>query len=552
MKHVDFFKIEKQNLRKTIFLTVFVSLFLFAQWLGYYIEHASFNTFVFIAMALVMGAFGFIISSLLLAIPFEKTPHFLPDFSVKMKHPKATMFTILVLCWLPTLLAYYPGIWSYDVGTQINQILTNSISKYQPIVHTLLVKGVLELSSLLNSYELAIFIYSFLQLCVLAWSFAVFNDFLMKKFKCNHYLMVGIFLFQCLMPMNSIMAISSTKDTLFTALTIFVIVNVFQLLEDTQRKQVNWLHLLNFGAMVTLWISFRNNTIFVVIPVTILCLILYRQQLKNILICLMVSASLLFSFNFILDAVVKPQTYSSIEALSVPINQLSKSVLKDDLQLSSKAQASFDRIIGFNYRYYNPHLSDPVKSRLNFTVSDMGSFMSLWIEVLPKSFPNYVSAFLDLNRGSWYLFDESYARIYLDHYFDGELLENTKSNQQQGYLQTQLEQIIPIEYDSKLPFLYSYYEAIVSDNSFMQVGLLKILFSPALYVWLLLAAFLVSMYRRNQCFIVLTSIPLLYWLTTLLGPCTLVRYIYPVITLLPLMICILFGELKKEGITDES
>lgn len=549
MKINDLFK--KENItRKTVFLTIFVSLFMYSQWLGFVLINESFSIIVSLLMVLIMFVLGFLVANILSMIPFHQLK--IPNWTLKMKwkYPKFVMFSILSLVWFTTLLAYYPGIWSYDVGTQINQIMTNSISKYQPIVHTLMVKGVLELGTLLNSYEAAIFIYSLAQLLVLAWSFATLNNFLLKKFNIHGVLAIGLFLFQCFMPMNSIMAISSTKDTLFTALTLFVVVGIFELLDHAKESKINWLEFIQFGLVVALWISFRNNTIFVILPATLLCFILFRKDIKKIGVCFMVSVIMIVSFNGILDALVKPQTYSSIEVLSVPINQISKSALVDDLRLSDQSKTTFTRIFSDSYRYYNPHLSDPVKSRLNFAVSDMGSFVSLWIEILPQAFPDYLSAFLDLNRGSWFLLDVSYARIYLDQYVDGVKIENSNAHQQ-GYLQTLLEQIIPIHYDSKIPFLYAYYEGIVSDNNFMDNAVLRILFAPALYVWMLIATFFVALYKRNKVFIVVVSIPMLYWLTTLLGPCTLVRYIYPMIALLPLACCIGFGQLKSEGVVDE-
>ena len=51
-------------------------------------------------------------------------------------------FFIIILLWIPILLAYYPGIWAYDVFNQMPHISKeystfNYISTHHPITHTL-------------------------------------------------------------------------------------------------------------------------------------------------------------------------------------------------------------------------------------------------------------------------------------------------------------------------------------------------------------------------------------------------------------------------------
>ncbi|MEF9892041.1 MAG: DUF6020 family protein [Anaerorhabdus sp.] len=514
---------------------------------GYFLVKNSMDLTKLLFLTIYSFFFSLIITfSILIFFKHNKDSVEIINISHKKKI-NIMMFFVLVTCWLPTLFAYYPGIWSYDVGTQINQLLTDSVSKYQPIIHTMLVSGVLWLSNFLKSYEKAIFVYSFLQLIILACSFVALNNFLLKKFKLKKYVIAIVLIFQCLMPFNSIMAISSTKDTLFSALTVLMIINIYEFLEVKDGNSWKWYNYLYFGGITALWISFRNNALFVILPLVLISFVLFRKNLRKIMICFATTLVVVLGFNFLLDSFIKPQTYSSVEILSVPINQISKTMLNDDIKLTPNSKRTFDSIFGDSYKNYNPHLSDPVKSKLNFKVSDMGSFVSLWIELLPKYFNDYVTTFLNLNRGSWYLFDESYARIYIDKYYEGVLIENDLGDKQQGYLQTSLEQIIPVEYDSKIPGLFSFYENIVSKNQFMNNIFLKILFSPALYVWIMIASVFMSFYRKNNIFKIVTLLPFLYWLTTLLGPCTLVRYIYPIIIMLPLYLCILTCEIRKEG-----
>ena len=60
------------------------------------------------------------------------------DFlSRKAGHCFLFSFFVILLCWLPVWLAYYPGLWNYDPW-QVDQVITGIYSKHHPLLHTLL------------------------------------------------------------------------------------------------------------------------------------------------------------------------------------------------------------------------------------------------------------------------------------------------------------------------------------------------------------------------------------------------------------------------------
>lgn len=48
---------------------------------------------------------------------------------------------LILLCWLPILLAYYPGIFAYDASNQVMQVINHDYTTHHPLVHTLLLGG---------------------------------------------------------------------------------------------------------------------------------------------------------------------------------------------------------------------------------------------------------------------------------------------------------------------------------------------------------------------------------------------------------------------------
>ena len=80
---------------------------------------------------------------------------------------------------------------------------------------------------------------------------------------------------------------------------------------------------------------------------------------------------------------------------------------------------------------------------------------------------------------------------------------------------------------SFLPGLRTFMEKIVSDNEYSKIPVVRILFAPALYWWLLYLCIVASLYRKKYREILPMVFLVAYYLTLLLSPTVLVRYIYP-------------------------
>lgn len=76
---------------------------------------------------------------------------------------------LLCLAWLPIYLAYYPGICAYDAPVQTGQIVEHYYFDHHPIVHTLLLQGMLWLGTqLFGSMNAGMALYTALQMLLLA------------------------------------------------------------------------------------------------------------------------------------------------------------------------------------------------------------------------------------------------------------------------------------------------------------------------------------------------------------------------------------------------
>lgn len=91
------------------------------------------------------------------------------------------VFLLIVLCWIPCYLAYYPAICSYDIWIQTGQIVEHSYNDHHPIAHTLLIEAAMRAgNAVFGDSNTGIGIYAFLQILFLAGNFA-YGSFLLNR-----------------------------------------------------------------------------------------------------------------------------------------------------------------------------------------------------------------------------------------------------------------------------------------------------------------------------------------------------------------------------------
>ena len=165
------------------------------------------------------------------------------------KHSFIIPLLIIIVCWLPYIVAYYPGVLMPDSRNQIKQYYgldlgdetaTNSvklidenvkITNHHPVLHTLLLGKCVEIGKAIGSDNFGIFIYTIIQVALLASSFAFIINF-MRKMKTNKWIRVFGLLIFSLVPIIPFYAIEATKDVPFTAFVIFYTIQLYTFVKN--------------------------------------------------------------------------------------------------------------------------------------------------------------------------------------------------------------------------------------------------------------------------------------------------------------------------------
>lgn len=447
------------------------------------------------------------------------------------------------LCLIPVWLAYYPIVMSYDFHRQVNEAYKGFawFYPYQPIAHTWIIWVFLQLGGALGSYETGFACMAVFQMLLYALT-AAYGAAFIYRLAGRKWPVVAAVLFFALFPINSVLVVCTTKDTIFTVLfVLFFLLLLERNLFSTGRKKlvIEILMVLEGSLMV----QFRSNAFYAVAVFAAMFVLLTagRERLRILLLCVLLLAGGKGT-QFMIKAAIGTQLKEAKgEAYSVPIQQFARVgcyqgeyLRENDLETA----LLLERYIPWDaWSAYNPPIADTVKGRVNGDafLEDPVRLIRDWLHIGLR-YPNeYLDAFLELTRGYWYWDDVSWAEC-LGSGVEGRM------GAVYTYVSSEIEGVGGIQHESKFPWLEKRLEEIVSGNSFYDWPLVSILFKSAFYSWslfLLMAGFL---YLRQKEHFTLGLFIFLYFGTMVLGPVVQIRYLFPVMITLPIAAALLLRD----------
>ncbi len=473
---------------------------------------------------------------------------------LQKKHPlwQAGLFygMVIFLCWLPVFLAYYPSVFAYDAEGQLYQVIAGDYSTHHPLLHTLFLGAFFKLGGVLGSYSAGMALHSIVQMILLAAAFAFVLSYLYEK-GISRWRRMLLLAFYALFPTNSVLSLSTTKDVLFSALVLLYTMLLYHMICD-KKMQVDKRDGAACVILSVLLLLFRNNAVYAFLVSMPLVYAGYRKwQIgeeraqsasfgARTYLVLSIAALLFFA---VCSAGLRAGTHahsgSPREMLSVPLQQMARTRVKEEQRIDPALRKELEKYIPAEWVFaaYDPHLADPVKNRAVIH-DDPAGLIETWVKLGMRHLDVYVDAFLDNCVGCWYLEDISHAQIY-----------GIGTESGFGYLSTDNRtmpagcEIIPHSY---LPGLRSLLEKIVSDNQYQRIPVLRIIFAPAFYWWMLCIYMAVAVYRRKYIMLLPVCFLGAYYLTLLLSPAVLIRYMYPFVVTVPAICCCMSRDLTKK------
>ncbi len=459
---------------------------------------------------------------------------------------RAALFLFFLLLWGITLLAVWPGFFVYDAQDEFNQAAMRSFNTHHPLPHVALLGGiVLAGNKLLGSYNAGIACYMLFQMLVMSGCFTFTVDFLRKRgaplwIRAAAGAWFGFF------PVIQMYVLCSAKDGLYSAGMLLFLLLLVDLAEDGEAFWACKGKLWGLMASGFLMASMRHNgryILLLMIPVTVW--MAGKGRRIRLLAAGMGTFLAVLAASGGLELALHAQDTENQEMLTVPIQQLARTyAYSPEVFDQEQEEALLSFLPAQALERYRPKLSDGVKIDFQNAVYEKapGEFWRLWFQIGCKAPASYLNAWLLTSYGFWY------PDAVIDAYEGNQVFTYTYGESSYFGYETEL----PGVRRSFLPWLDGFYRKLSLELYQQRVPVVSMLFSPGFWFWVYALGLLFLLRqgwgrtkekgshggrdlpfdkaegepRRKSLCLAAAFLPLLLnWMTVLLGPACLVRYV---------------------------
>ena len=455
----------------------------------------------------------------------------------QMKERTANLLTFLflLLCWLPVLLAVYPGFFVYDAQDEYLQVASRTFSTHHPLVHVLLLGGIIcAVHKVTDSYNLGIACYTVFQMILVSGGFTFLLSYLRKK-KVSKTLRFISMLYFGLFPVIVMFTLCSAKDALFSTALLLLLICLLEMNLDSDRFFASKGWLLLIGASATGMMLLRNNGLYAFVFLIPFLAFYQKKYRKRVLIWAAISIAGCLLINGGLRVAFQADDSENQEILTVPIQQLARTYKYESEAFSEEDVKTLHEILPEEALVmYNARLSDPVKYRFrnDAFAADKVKYIKLWAKIGLKKPLSYINAWLMTSYGFWY--PDTVINVYAGNSVF------TFTYEDSSYFGYEVE--LPGVRDSKIPWLDEVYRRLSLEIEQEKVPIVSMLFSPGGLFWLFAFVFSYMLYRKNYHILMPCIMVLAVWLTVILGPTYLPRYVLIFWFGLPLLVALLLEE----------
>ncbi len=485
----------------------------------------------------------------------------------KEKFSILSIWLIIFVLWIPTFLALYPGAFVYDAQEEYVEVISRTFTTHHPLIHVLALGGTVHAAEYLGfEANTGIAIYVLIQMLIFSWILAYSVRCLyrwgLKKGYC-----FAVMLTYGLFPIFPMYAVCTAKDTLFSGCLLLIV-----LLLTDYIKSFNMNTVLFIAASV-LMMMFRNNGMYayiVAVPVTAVLLLIGLNgksdgevmesgsssggkrdrwnPIVKVVVLMILSIVMASGLNVCLKLATQATSGEHQEILTVPIQQLTRVYTYNKEVFTQDELETLYEVLPEEYlQTYSLRVSDIVKSGFNNPAYEKnpGKYRRLWIDIGLRKPLVYINAWLGTSYGYWY--PDALNNVY-------------KGNQMYTFQYDKssffgFETEPPGHRDSKFSLLEKFYEHISLDLYQQKVPIVSMMFSPGCMFWIFMLTFVGLLMRGRRCegingylMAVPLSIVALVWLTVLLGPTTLVRYVLILWLIVPVLPVYVISEGVKKNV----
>lgn len=430
------------------------------------------------------------------------------------------IWAIILICYIPYFLNYFPGNISSDSMNQIVSVLDGKLDNNHPIAHTFIVGICIKIGMLFNNLNAGIAIYSVLQMILVSGIFSYTIYYMAKKNIPVVFRVISLAYF-ALYHVHGIYSVTMWKDIPFAIVMLLYTICLCNMSLDKEaffksKRKIAYLIIISILACIM-----RNNGLYVVILMLPVLFFAARKYYKQLIVVSLIIISFMGIYQGPVFKIFNIEKGRAVEALSIPVQQFAR-IYRD-----RKGDLSEEEINSINNFFKTPEggpdigeiyfeaISDNVKRcfKSDYYEENKGEFISLWVNFIFKFPKETVEAFLCNSYG--YFYPETFHWISFKKIVDFDLTEHEH------------DPLVNIEPLNSL--------AVKLEER--EIPLVSSMYSIGLVTWIILACITYLIYKKRYNLIVV-YIPLLFLLLTVMASpvfCEF-RYVYSLFTCIPVLL----------------
>lgn len=338
------------------------------------------------------------------------------------KHAFWGPFLVILVFWLPYIVAKFPGAAMPETLAEMRQYYWNEINNYYPPLHTVVLSLIMELGNLIHSYTLGFFLNLLVQLAMLLSAFS-YGFVLMKRWKTPYifrYLALAIICAVEFFPMEATVV---EKDVPYTACVIFLVLQLCEMVRTIRAEEkLSGKNILGM-VLACMGTACSRNEGFYLILFSGIGMAVYayrllwksnRRKCTSILAAVLLPVFLFAGYQKALLPALGVEDNGPKEALSIPFQQTARYVRDYGYELTEEEEEIISRVLDYENlaELYDPITSDPVKYTYHAeSAQDLTDYFGLWFRQLLKHPWNAVQATMN-NAYGWF-YQEGYAQNYM-------------------------------------------------------------------------------------------------------------------------------------------
>ncbi len=437
---------------------------------------------------------------------------------------------ILIVCFLPAYLAFFPGIFGYDGPNQMQQILGEiPYCAHHPVTHTLILGVFMNCGrAVFGSYNGGVGLFCIFQGLVVSGSVA-YSLLLLRRLRTPFPVLLLGLAWCVLHPVVQVLTFNTTKDILFGVTMLHFILQCYDWLSGAAERSRRRMALLVLtGVFLCL---LRNQGIYMVAALVVLGLLVFRRDRRLLAsLCLIVLFGGLFFFTA--DHVFGVQKGDPREMLSVPMQQMALVCRQykegGPVSLTEEEYGAFTKLVEEQYLpEYQLTIADPIKNHFNTEQlkSDLPGYLGLYVRMGMRNPGLYLTAFRYLVYPYW------------------DMSENVKTGTSVSNTFPEVSEGWGISQKSLFPAYKACLVRYMEEGIHKKIPVVSWLMQPGLCIWIMTALAGLSAARKDKAVFMTAATGMLFFMTLLLGPVALLRYLYPLMIAVPCFLAMLCGKI---------